>query len=160
MMDQRFRKGPASKVVSSAGFTIVELLVALLIFLIAVGSAFATFQASAQLTESARNRMVALQDATSVLEEIKTLNLQSIMTTLPAQLSSGQFNSKLRTFNSNETPTGQSVSALNSEQITLTSNPQIITGATTLATFTVTVSWQEVRGRQLSLSLTTQRSSY
>ena len=159
-MDQSFKRGLVSRVYSRAGFTLVELIVALLIFVIAVGSAFATFQASAQLTESARNRMVALQDASSVREEIKARVLQNVLTTLPAQLASGQFNSQLRTFNSNGTATGQSVSALTNEQITLTSNPQVINANTTLATFTVTVSWEEARGRQSSLSLTTQRSSY
>ncbi len=159
-MDQRFRKGFVPSIYSRAGFTMVELIIALLIFIIAVGSAFATFQASAQLTESARDRMVALQDASSVLEEIKALALQNVMTTLPAQLSSGQFNSQLRTFDSNGNATGQSVPALTTEQITLTSNPQIINANTTLVTFTVTVSWAEARGRQSSLSLTTQRSSY
>ncbi|MBI4431041.1 MAG: type II secretion system protein [Candidatus Omnitrophica bacterium] len=143
-----------------AGFTLVELLMALLIFVVAVGSAFATFQASAQLSETARNRMIAVHDAASILEEIKVTPLQNVMTTLPAQLAANQYNSQVRVYDSAGNWTGQTVPALTSEQITLSSNPAVINANTTLATFTVTVSWNDARGRALSLSLTTQKSAY
>jgi prepilin-type N-terminal cleavage/methylation domain-containing protein len=161
MMDRKyFLKRHRRVVLASSGFSLVELLIALLVFVVAAGASFATFQASAQLSETSRNRMIALQDAKSVLEEIKVLALQNVMTALPAQLSAGQFNSQLRTFNSDGSWTGQSIPALGNEQITLTSNPQVVDASTTLATFTVTVGWVDARGRLLSLSLTTQKSSY
>ena len=127
----------------------VELLVALFIFVFAVGAAFATFQSSAQLAEAARNRMIALQDANKVMEEVKAVQL----TQVPG-ISLPQF--KTQVLNQS----AQWVNALANEAITLTTNPTPITGATALATVTVTVSWQDIGNRAQSLRVTAQKSAY
>lgn len=141
-------KDHIERIRNNRGFTMVELLVALFVFVIAAGSAFATFTASAQLAESARNRMVALQDARAVLEEVKAVQLAEVTNIAIYDHVSLVLNNG-----------GQWVSILPNESMTLTTNPADVTGVT-LATVTVTVTWDGVGGRQQSLSLTTQKSAY
>ena len=130
-------------------FTLVELLVALFIFVVAVGASFATFNSSAHLVESAHNRMVALQDARAVLEEVKTAPLSEVPNIVP-----NNFRTKILN------ASAVWVNVLSNENITPATNPLNINGATALATATVTVTWKEVGGRQQTLSLTTQKSAY
>ena len=127
----------------------VELLVALFIFVFAVGASFATFQSSAQLAEAARNRMIALQDANKVMEEIKAVQL----TQVPG-INLPQF--KTQVLNQS----AQWVNALTNEAIALTTNPTPISGSTALATVTVTVSWEDIGRRAQSLRMTAQKSAY
>lgn len=133
----------------SSGFTLIELLVSAFIFLFAIGAALATFHSASQLSETARNRMVALHDASAVLEEVKAVQLSQISTIVPTQ-----FRSQILDDNN------QLVNALDNENIVLTTNPAVIDGATTLATVTVTVTWEDVGGRPFTLSMTTQKSGY
>lgn len=134
---------------NQSGFTLVELLVALFVFVVAVGAAFASFSSSSQLSESARFRMVALQDARAILEEVKAVALQEV-----SDINLNSFKSQMLNGG------GQWVDLLNNETIALTTNPDPIDGGTELATITVTVSWQEAANRTKSLSLTTQKSTF
>ena len=134
---------------SGRGITLIEVLVAVFVFLVASGAAFSTFHYSAQLSETARNRLIALQDARAVLEEIKVVALNQA-----SAINTSQFCTMV------QNDQGQSVTALSNEAITLTTNPSPITGSTTLATLTVTVGWMDAAQRAQSLSLSTQKSSY
>lgn len=112
---------------SSKGFTLIELMVASLILLCAIGGLLYTFVSIQVMTESNRNLITAVNDAQFVLEQMKNLTY-----------------SQLGTY------TAPALAHLNNETVTLTRSV-----GPKLANVTVTIRWTE-RQRSRSFELATR----
>jgi type II secretory pathway pseudopilin PulG len=122
---------------SEKGLTLIELLVSLGLLILITGSALSVLNAAQQTSEDSRSRLVALNAARSLLEEIKDTPVQDIGSIrvadyIPQNLCRGN--------------------------VTLLSNPATI-GSAQLATVTVRVSWMGSNNRPQTLDVTTMRSN-
>jgi type II secretory pathway pseudopilin PulG len=119
------------------GLTLIELLISLGLLILITGSALSVLNAAQQTSEDSRSRLLALNAARSLLEEIKDTPVQEIGTIrvadyIPQNLCRGN--------------------------VTLLTNPSTI-GSSQLATITVRVSWVGSNNRPQSLDVTTMRSN-
>lgn len=120
------------------GFTLLEVLFATGIVTLVVASAVYVLLMAFHMSEESRNRLLALNTARSVLEEIKDTPIASVADLdvedlIPEELVGGT--------------------------IDITTNPADAS-AEVLATVTVTVSWNGAKNRGQTLSITTMRSAY
>ena len=119
------------------GLTLIELLISLGLLILITGSALSVLNAAQQTSEDSRSRLLALNAARSLLEEIKDTPVQEIATIrvadyIPQNLCRGN--------------------------VTLLTNPSTI-GSSQLATITVRVSWVGSNNRPQTLDVTTMRSN-
>ena len=127
-----------SKLTSSSGFTLIEMMFSCMLFAIVVSSSFFGIITAHQMTEDSRSKVIALNAARSVLEAVKDTslaNVPSINTAafIPADLPNGA--------------------------VTLTTNPSSVAGAQ-IATVTVSVTWTGSKNRAQQLDITTMRSRF
>ncbi len=122
---QRARK----RVRRARGFTLVELLIALSVFMVVIASCFACLQLGNQLVDNARHYTRASQVMQSEIERIRSM-AWGTLTTLPADETTldipAQFDQEVY------------------RRYTLTRS---ITGSDDMRTITLRVSWSDVRGK-------------
>ena len=126
--------------------TLVELLLAAVVFLLAVGGIMLGFLASGALADSARQQMVASEDIKEMMERIHAAPFNNLAADFPNGTVNGPGGNPYNTLVGGYTLTGQS--------ITVTSpNP-----AADPREIIVTVNWTD-RTRARGLSATTMRTS-
>jgi len=128
------------------GATFVELLLALLVFIVGLGGVLGAFLAANELGEHAQEVMVALDDLKDVLEEIHATPFENLTSRFPAGVANGGA--------SNPYATMVGVYALPGEQITVTYPAQSGDRLELVAT----LAWVH-RSRLRTLSLSTVRTS-
>lgn len=132
--------------VARRGATFVELLLALLVFIVGLGGVLGAFLAANELGEHAQEVMVVLDDLKDVLEEIHATPFESLPTRFPAGVANGGANNPYATMVGGYT--------LPAEQITITYPAQSSDRAELVATLT----WVH-RSRLRALHLSTIRTS-
>jgi Tfp pilus assembly protein PilX len=120
------------------GLTLIELMLSFGILALVVVSSFYTLMIAHQMSEDSRYRLLALNAARSVLEEVKITPLANVRGIVTAN------------FVPNNLPRGA---------ITITTNPVVLTGAQ-VATVTITVTWRGAANKRGQLEITTMRSRY
>ena len=120
------------------GTTLIEMLIALVVLVVAAGAMAMSISVAQSQAEEARGRLLALQAARSVIENIKDTAVDNLLTI----------------DTSTYLPQGLADAAID-----LATNPAAPAGQD-LVTATVTVSWTGPRGRAMSLRLSTMRSRY
>lgn len=126
------------KINSQRGVLLIEILTSLGVLLPILLIALFVLINAHQLSQESRERLLALTTAHSVLETIKDTALPNVLRINTA---------------------GLIPAALPQGAVVITSNPANPAGAT-LATLTVTVSWQGTRNTPRNLRVTTMRSRY
>lgn len=128
-----------SKKKSLTGFTLMEVLLSLGIFTVVLVSSLYVLSSAHQLSTQSRERLLALTAARSTVEAIKNtplVNIRSITTAafIPPGLRNGN--------------------------ITILTNPGLISANTQNATITVTVTWTGPKNIPQRLDITTMRSRF
>lgn len=118
------------------GFTLVEVMLATAIMVTALAAFVYGLTQSANLTETVRNQDIAINAAQEKLEEIANSNLSQIMNYNKLPLNSFSVSGLT------PTPAGNKVTV---KQV----------GTTNLYDVTVTVTWQQRGGRQISRTIST-----
>ncbi len=129
------KKGSAKK-----GFTLIEVLVSIGILTILMGTSLAVLVESRQFSEDSRSRVLAMDAARSVLEVVKETPLSLVPSITVA----------------NYVPAGLKTGSI---AITTSSATGDLT-VDSIATVTVTVTWNGTKNRTRTLQLTTMRSKY
>ena len=127
---------PAFK--NQKGLTLIELMASFFILTVVLGMSLYLLLNAHAMSKEARNRLLALNAARSVLEAIKTTSLTSVPAINTA------------TYLPNNLPSGT---------MTITTNPVNLNGVS-VATVTVTVGWRGSKNMTRSLTVTTMRSRY
>lgn len=128
-----------NKIQGRPAFTLAELLMVTAILAYSLSVVLLTFINSSALLEASRNMVTATAHAEYVLESVKNTAFSNI----PTNISNGIWTWNTAAVNTN------GLTALNSESITTS-----YSGANPLD-ITVTVAWQDTRGRSRSKSLRT-----
>jgi prepilin-type N-terminal cleavage/methylation domain-containing protein len=125
------------------GMTLIEILIAALVFTLAFGALLSSLTATVQLIDLAKARSIAVSDLRDMMEKIRATPFADMLSLFPDSLVDGP------AYNSYQSIVGGY--DLNSEQITVTyadagSDPLEIR---------VDLSWQDARGRTYNISLST-----
>jgi len=129
---------------NNKGFTLIELMIALVVLVVAAAGALQAIYAANILSIEAKETTIAMNDARAVLDRIKITPLASLPDS--ATVDARTVWTDLNSFVSN---------SLSNEQIQVTGD----TG-TQLKQVTVTVSWQGPRNKQKSVQLVTLKSFF
>lgn len=120
------------------GLTLIELMFSMFLLAVTVITSFYVLTAAHHMSEASRGRLLALNAARSIMEQIK----ETPLTAVPA-INAAQFISP-------ELRNGAAV---------ITTNPANLAGVQ-VATVTVTVNWTGPRNRPSTIQFTTMRSRF
>ena len=137
-------KGKMKKNMKNRGFTLIEIIIALLIVIIASAAMLQAIHAANILSIESKEMTIAMNDARAVLEQVKITSLGSLPTSTTVNANTIWGN--LTTFISNN---------LNNEQVQVTGG-----GGITLRQITVTVNWTGPRNKPKSVQFTTLKSFF
>ena len=141
----RIRTGPFQE---SAGVTLVELLLAIAVLLIAGVGLIGSYHSALHLTEISQQASLAVNDLKDIMERIKTTPFTQLQANFPSGVADGPGGAAAYT----NVVGGYT---LNTEQITVTHNPSTVADPRELV---VQITWTN-RGRAYQRSISTMRAS-
>lgn len=131
------------KTLNSKGMTLVEILIATLVFVVALGAVLSSIVAILYIIDLAKDQTVAMSDLRNIMEQIRATTLANMASLYPNAVADGPANNRYQTILGGY--------SLNNEHITVTyfdinSDPLEIN---------VRISWEDKYRRPYSTSMST-----